>query len=255
MAAPPSGFHACVVGSGLLLWALVFGPLGQAGLLAQAVPLMVYAAMVATARIGLARGYPHPTYGACNAVTHLRATGVAALTAVLALPASPMGGWLVPVVAGTILGLDGVDGWLARRAGRCSAFGARFDMETDAVLALLLAALVWQGGIAGAWVLWLGLARYGFAAAGYRWPWLRGDLPPRLRRKAGCVVQVGALVLALVPGVPPAVALGALAAAALVLAVSFGTDVALLARARHRPPAAPGRALRSRAHQGGNRAA
>ena len=34
-----------------------------------------------------------------------------------------------------------------------SAFGARFDMETDALLLLVLAALAWQFDKAGAWVL------------------------------------------------------------------------------------------------------
>lgn len=243
------------MGAGGLLAALVAGPLQGGGALTQGLPLMVYGMMVIAARIGLARGYPHPTYGACNVVTHLRATGVAGLTAVLALPVSPMGGWLVPAVAGLILLLDGLDGWLARRTGRCSAFGARFDMETDALLALLLAALVWQAGIAGAWVLWLGLARYGFALAGLVWPWLRGDLPQRLRRKTGCVVQVGALVLSLVPGMPVVAAQGTLVLAAVLLVWSFGADVAFLARARHEQRGAPGQARCGAARRGGNRAA
>ena len=40
--------------------------------------------------------------------------------------------------------LDGVDGWLARRSGIASAFGARFDMEIDALLILVLAVLAWR---------------------------------------------------------------------------------------------------------------
>ena len=42
--------------------------------------------------------------------------------------------------------LDGVDGWLARRRGMSSAFGARFDMEIDALLVQVLAILVWRYG-------------------------------------------------------------------------------------------------------------
>ena len=38
-----------------------------------------------------------------------------------------------------LLALDGLDGWAARRQGLVSAFGARFDMEVDALLILALA--------------------------------------------------------------------------------------------------------------------
>lgn len=236
-----------MIAGALVNLALVLGPLAGAGAFAQALPSVSYAVLVLAARFGLSRGYPHERLGACNAVTYLRATGVAGLTAVIALPASPLDGWLVPGVAAGILALDGIDGWLARRARRCSAFGARFDMETDAALALVLAALVWQAGIAGPWVLWLGLARYGFVGAGRIWPWLRAPLPPRVRRKAGCVVQIGALVLALVPGLPAALLDGALILAAAMLVWSFGADVVWLRRHGNGPQwqAAPVRADRA----------
>jgi phosphatidylglycerophosphate synthase len=240
-----------------VILALLIWPLGAEGVLAQGLPIMAYAVLVAAARLGLARGYPHPRFGACNTVTYLRATGVAGLTAVLALPAAPLGGWLVPGVAAVILAADGIDGWLARRARRISDFGARFDMETDAALALVLAALIWQSGLAGAWVLWLGLARYAFVAGGWLLPWLRAPLPPRWRRKAGCVVQIGALVLALVPGLPEGVALMSLAAAGVLLAWSFGADVAWLHRHRRsdRLAASSGQTWRAPARGAGDRAA
>ena len=68
--------------------------------------------------------------------------------------------------------LDAVDGYVARRTATVSAFGARFDMETDAFLILVLSACV--AGQWGWWVLVLGLARYLFVAAGWALPWLRG---------------------------------------------------------------------------------
>ena len=40
--------------------------------------------------------------------------------------------------------LDLVDGWVARRTGTASPFGARFDLETDAALILVLSWLVWR---------------------------------------------------------------------------------------------------------------
>ncbi|MFH7468205.1 CDP-alcohol phosphatidyltransferase family protein, partial [Pseudomonas syringae group genomosp. 7] len=77
----------------------------------------------------------------------------------------------------------GVDGWLARRSGLVSRFGARFDMEVDAALALILSLHLLAGTAVGAEALVLGLARYAFVAAGLAWPWLSADLPPTDRRK------------------------------------------------------------------------
>ena len=39
--------------------------------------------------------------------------------------------------AAAVVALDGVDGWIARRIGRTTVFGARFDMEVDAALMLV----------------------------------------------------------------------------------------------------------------------
>ena len=49
--------------------------------------------------------------------------------------------------------LDLADGWVARRTGTATAVGARFDMEVDALLILVLSALVWRYGVTGPWVL------------------------------------------------------------------------------------------------------
>ena len=53
-------------------------------------------------------------------------------------PGRPSARVAILALAGLVLLLDGVDGWLARRGGWCSRFGARFDMETDALLVLLI---------------------------------------------------------------------------------------------------------------------
>jgi phosphatidylglycerophosphate synthase len=139
-------------------------------------------------------------------------------------------GWLLVAVALVAVALDGVDGALARRRGEQSDFGARFDMETDALLILVLAALVWQHDKAGAWILLAGLLRYLFVTASYAWPWLGAALPASRRRQAVCVVQIASLIGALAPLVA-APASAALALAGLALLVwSFGVDVAWLAR-------------------------
>ena len=124
--------------------------------------------------------------------------------------------------------LDGVDGWLARRTKMASTFGARFDVEVDALLILVLAILLWLDGKAGAWVLMSGLLRYAFVASGWIWPWMNGPLAPTLRAKVICVVQLGALMLAMLPSVRPP-ASGIIAAIGLAaLIYSFAVDVGRL---------------------------
>lgn len=178
--------------------------------------------------------HPHARFGGANRVTLLR-LGVAALLAALLGESLPTPAWWAVVVLATATALlDAVDGPLARRSGLASEFGARFDMETDALLTLVLCALVWQAGQAGAWVLASGLMRYAFVAAARAWPWLAGPLPPSRRRQTVCVVQITTLIVCLGPIVPPLLA-SALAATSLVLlTLSFAIDVRYLRRA-HSP--------------------
>jgi phosphatidylglycerophosphate synthase len=123
-----------------------------------------------------------------------------------------------------------------------SAFGARFDMETDAALILVLAVLAWLFGRAGVWVLACGLLRYAFVGAGVLWPWLRSPLPPSRRRQAIAVVQMVALIVALAPLVPTALSAAAAAIGLATLSLSFLLDILWLfqnatqARASVSPP-------------------
>ncbi len=135
------------------------------------------------------------------------------------------------VVASVALVLDGVDGQVARRTGTASKLGARFDMETDAFLVLVLSVEVaWS---VGAWVLAIGAMRYVFGAAAWAAPWLCAELRPSVARKAVAVVQGVVLVVAAAGVVPHA---GLLVAAALALLVwSFGRDVLWLHARRDRP--------------------
>ena len=68
-------------------------------------------------------------------------------------------------LAAVALALDAVDGWVARRTGTVSELGARFDMEADAFLILVLSGFVADS--LGGWVLAIGLMRYAFVAAGW----------------------------------------------------------------------------------------
>src|SRR4051812_7635004 len=84
---------------------------------------------------------------------------------------------LIVTLAAVALVLDAVDGQVARRTGTCSRFGARYDMEVDAFLVLALSVRV--ATTVAWWVLVIGLARYLLLVAGWHWPWLRGETPPR----------------------------------------------------------------------------
>lgn len=170
---------------------------------------------------------PHDRLGPANRVT-LGRLGLTALLGAMIGESTPALAWPALGIAALALALDGIDGWLARRGGWASAFGARFDMETDALLILVMAALAWQLDKAGAWVMLSGAMRYLFVAAGLVLPWLRGALPPSRRRKTVCVLQVLSLWLALAPFVPPPWSGGLAAAGLALLCYSFLVDIVWL---------------------------
>jgi phosphatidylglycerophosphate synthase len=169
-------------------------------------------------------------FGVANTVTLARGALTLLLLALLGADLGAALAWTVVAIATLAAVLDGVDGPLARRRGEASAFGARFDMEIDALLILVLAALAFQHGKAGVWILLAGLLRYAFVAASWVWPWIGAELPASRRRQAVCVVQIVSLIGALAPAVvQPWSAVLAFAGLAL-LVWSFGVDVAWLAR-------------------------
>jgi phosphatidylglycerophosphate synthase len=170
-----------------------------------------------------------PARGPANRVTLLRAVlvlGVAWVSVDDRVPGQ------VPVLvsmASIALVLDGVDGWVARRTGTVSAFGARFDLEVDAFLILVLS--VYVAPAVGWWVLLIGAARYAFVAAGRVLPWLRGTAPPRPWCKVVAVVQGVVLTVVAADLVPLGWARAALALALVLLAESFGRETWELWRA------------------------
>ena len=169
-----------------------------------------------------------------NAITAGRLLLVLAVLSFGAWPASTFLAWATVVVATVAALLDLADGWAARRTNTATAFGARFDMEVDALLIMVLAILGWRYGKAGAWVLLSGLLRYAFVAAGAVAPWLRAPLPPSLRRKAICVVQIVSLIVVMGPIVQPPLSTLIAAAGLVTLGYSFLVDTVWLWRARRR---------------------
>lgn len=228
---PRGGVLAVVVAVG----AVVGGALLAARMLALDDAFVARAAVLALGGgvlvlVSAVRHLDAVSFGAANGVTLGRGALTLLLVALLGEAATVPLAWLVVALAVVAVGLDGVDGKLARSRGQASAYGARFDMETDALLILVLAALVWQYEKAGAWILFAGLLRYLFVVASYGAPWLSEPLPPSTRRQAVCVVQIVSLIGAVAP-IVPAPWSAALAAAGLgALVWSFGLDGIWLAR-------------------------
>ncbi len=171
-------------------------------------------------------------FGPADLVTLTRAVLVGAVTALVA-DTDRGSVWPLVVIAAVALAMDAVDGKVARRTGTASEFGARFDMEVDAFLILVLSAFV--ATELGWWVLAIGAMRYVFVAAGRFLPWLRAPLPPRMSSKAVAAAQGIVLVVACVLPQVPATALTGVALAALLW--SFGHDTRWLYVRRADAPA------------------
>jgi phosphatidylglycerophosphate synthase len=163
-------------------------------------------------------------FGPANQITLVRALLVAGLAMLVFQPATPTVAWRAVSIALVVVLLDGVDGWVARRTRTSSAFGERFDMETDAALVLVLATLAWQYGKAGPWVILSGLLRYIFVAAGWVWRWMRAPLASTLRGKILCIVQIAALIVAIAPPMTPPASSAVAAVALVALCYSFLID-------------------------------
>ena len=192
--------------------------------------------------------------GPANVVTLTRALMVGGVTAMVVSSAQrPAHLAVLVTVVAVALALDGVDGQVARRTGSSSALGARFDMEVDAFLILVLSVFV--AGTFGWWTVAIGAYRYVFVAASWALPWLTAALPPKFSRKVVAAVQGVVLVVATAHLLPYPLALAALLAALGSLTWSFGRDIGWLWRTGRRPravlpivprqrPAAPDRPLR-----------
>jgi phosphatidylglycerophosphate synthase len=178
-----------LLGSALLGWQLSWLSASTA-----AFCFLVLAALVA--RHSRAR-----SFGIANVVTLSRGLGVCFLAG-LALQALAGGlaehGVLIMIIIGTLcLALDGVDGRIARARGEASAFGAKFDVETDAAMLVVLSVAVAALGIVGWWVLAIGVMRYVYVAMSLVVPALRTPLPYRYSAKVIAVAQAVALLAAL----------------------------------------------------------
>ncbi|MFI7576309.1 CDP-alcohol phosphatidyltransferase family protein [Micromonospora sp. NPDC049497] len=161
---------------------------------------------------------------------------------------------LMVTLTAVALALDAVDGYTARRTGTTSELGARFDMEVDSFLVLVLC--VYVAPSAGGWVLAIGGMRYAFVAASWVLPWMRGSLPPRYWRKVVAAIQGVALTVAMAEVLAGPLTVVVLVLSLALLVESFGRDVRWLWTTRttrrttvEETPARPSR-VEIRAHAG-----
>jgi phosphatidylglycerophosphate synthase len=211
-----------------LAWAgrawLQLGPLYPAKVAA------VFAATMAIAFGFVGDHHPYLRFGPANHVTMIRAMLATLVASLIGEPAIARVAAAATAAAVLMIVLDGVDGWLARRSRMTSAFGARFDVETDALLVMAMSLLVWQHGKAGAWALLGGMMRYAFVMAGYWLRWMARPLRPTRRAKTISVCHMVGVSVALAPIVAHPLSAIAVGSTVIALSWSFAVDVRRLWR-------------------------
>lgn len=220
-----AGLTALLVAAAGIGWQISAGLYGIAALLYLAIALPVICCWPSGRDFGWAN----------------RATLVRAAMVVLLVSLAPFIArldnwlWLYGALCLFALVLDGVDGAIARATHSTTTFGARFDMELDALFILGLCVAVLALEKAGAWVLALGLMRYAFVAAGHWLNFMNQPLPESFRRKTVCVWQVVTLMIAVLPVTSAAFATWTLAIALALLCYSFSTDLRWLYQTGRQP--------------------
>ncbi len=183
-------------------------------------PVLVVGTAMLGGLVGIERGRWTPTgaFGVANGVTALR-VGLLGLLP----PAASLGPWPLVALSLFLLGLDGLDGWLARRYRLSSGFGAFFDKETDALFLLLLCGFAAFQGVLPLWILGAGLLRYGFVVTLFLLPIPRKTEPRSSVARYVYVGMVGALLTSFLPYPTLSHPLVTVATAALLM--SFGRSL------------------------------
>lgn len=142
-------------------------------------------------------------------VTLARGVALAAFTGFLVagLPDGSLA-WVPAVLFAAAAGLDAIDGWIARSTDSESAFGARLDVEVDALTVMFGTLFVVREALVPAVFIAVGLARYLFVFG----IWLRHqrdqpvyELPPSQLRKLLGGLAMGMIWVAMLPAVPASV--------------------------------------------------
>ena len=233
---------------GALGLAALWRTFGTAWVLAAAAPGAYQAAyawtnLSANRRPGDDR--PEPRLGPANAITLFRGWLASVLAGALA--AAPPHPWVPIALFAGAVGLDAVDGAVARRT-RETVLGARLDGATDALAVLVGATVAVALGALPAWYLLAGGVWYAYA--GSLWRRRRAgtpvyELPPSRIRPFVGTAQFAVVALALVPSGAgegsPLTAFAALALAALLASFARDWAAATGRLGREDPPIAAGR--------------
>jgi phosphatidylglycerophosphate synthase len=179
---------------------LLLGALGVALFIGQMWPVAWCGVASLGALVVANRGaLTHPgRFGWANGVTASRAVIVWAVG--LRLGDAPAA--LLALIVLGLFALDGLDGYLARRRGTTSGFGALFDMETDSFFALTVVLVLFERGDLGVWVLVPGVLRYVYVLLRAVVPARNPDVArSRFGRLAFTGLAVGLFLAFAVPGV------------------------------------------------------
>ncbi|PSP39085.1 CDP-alcohol phosphatidyltransferase family protein [Halobacteriales archaeon QH_7_65_31] len=152
----------------------------------------------------------YPALGVANGITLLRGGLYAGLGGFLLVvpPAGSAWRWVPAVAYGAGIGLDWVDGAIARAVRRPTRLGERLDLAFDTMGFLLAPVIGVVWGALPVWYLSVSAARYLFKLG----CWLRerrglpvGELPDSRVRRPLAALQMLAIAVALVPVVPASV--------------------------------------------------
>ena len=179
--------------------ALVLGALGVALYLERSWPVAAagVASLAALVTVNRSAWTSSGVFGWANAVTSVRAVLVWAVGARLHKAHEA----LLAAFVLALFALDGLDGYLARRRGTSSEFGALFDMETDAYFVLTVELVLFHRGDLGAWILVTGVLRYVYVLVRAFVPARRPDVPrTRFGRLAFTGLALGLFFAFALPG-------------------------------------------------------
>ncbi len=165
-------------------------------------------------------------------ITVLRGAAIVLLSGFL-ITGQPGGGvaWLPAVLFAIGTLFDAVDGAIARATNSTSAFGARLDVEIDALALLLGSLLAIRFGMAPVYFIAVGVARYMFVA-GITFRQLRGKpvepLPPRQSRRLLGAMMMFVVFFLLTPAITTQIAYWLATAAMIPFIVGFVRDWLLI---------------------------
>jgi len=115
--------------------------------------------------------------------------------------------------------LDALDGFVARKLGQATAFGALFDQEVDAVFVLCTGLYFWSQNDIGLWILLPGLLRYLFRVT----VWVVGpeQFVEKRRPMIASVAGINFVLLTVAVILPAGLQLAALAVSTSLFVFSF----------------------------------